>query len=91
MTSTTEHRKIASDHPANFPPSPLPAQILAAREAAGLTQVQAGALIYTPARTWQDWERGISGMHPGLWRLFLRFLDDIRRSPTHSKHGGSKT
>ncbi len=49
---------------------PSPDQILAAREAAGLTQAQAAAVVLTPRRTWQDWERGVARMHPGLWELF---------------------
>ncbi len=43
----------------------------AARAAAGLTQAQAGALIYTPLRTWQDWEAGRRPMHPAFFELFL--------------------
>lgn len=50
--------------------SPSPDKIRTAREAAGLTQEQAGALIYAARRAWQDWERGERAMHPGLWELF---------------------
>ena len=52
--------------------SPLPAQIRRAREAAGLTQTQAAALIYCTLRGWQDWEAGARRMHPAffeLWRI----------------------
>lgn len=50
---------------------PCPAQILAARESAGLTQEQAAELVHAGGRrTWQDWERGVARMHPGLWELF---------------------
>ncbi|WP_407058382.1 helix-turn-helix domain-containing protein [Zoogloea oleivorans] len=38
--------------------NPAPAEIRAAREAAGLTQSQAAALIHSTLRTWQDWEAG---------------------------------
>ncbi len=51
--------------------SPQPEAIRAARAAAGLTQAQAGALIYAPLRTWQDWEAGARRMHPALFELFL--------------------
>jgi DNA-binding XRE family transcriptional regulator len=54
-----------------MPSNPSPAEILAARKAAGLSQVAAAALIYSTRRTWQDWEAGISGMHPGLFDYFL--------------------
>lgn len=50
--------------------SPSPAEIRAARKAAGLTQAAAAAVIHSTRRTWQDWERGIATMHPGLWELF---------------------
>jgi len=65
--------KVAS-HPNRGPkgPSanPAPEAIRAAREAAGLTQTQAGELIHGTLRTWQDWEAGHRRMHPGLWELF---------------------
>jgi DNA-binding transcriptional regulator YiaG len=50
--------------------NPSPEQIRAARDAAGLSQTAAAAMIYSTMRTWQDWEAGKSRMHPGLWRLF---------------------
>lgn len=50
--------------------NPDPAAIRAAREAAGLSQTAAAALIHSTLRTWQDWEAGIARMHPGLWELF---------------------
>ncbi|WP_292931423.1 helix-turn-helix domain-containing protein [Noviherbaspirillum sp.] len=40
------------------------------REAAGLTQGQAAALIYRTARNWQQWEGGERRMDPALWELF---------------------
>ena len=46
--------------------------IRAAREAAGLTQTQAGALVHAPLRAWQRWEAGDCPMHAGLWELFQR-------------------
>jgi DNA-binding XRE family transcriptional regulator len=58
-----------------FPKSPDPAKIRALRERAHLTQEDAGALVYVSRRTWQDWERGVAVMHPGLWELFKLKLD----------------
>jgi DNA-binding transcriptional regulator YiaG len=49
---------------------PNPEQILQARKDAGLSQPAAAALIYSKKRTWQDWELGVTPMHPGLWELF---------------------
>ena len=51
--------------------NPKPEQIRAAREAAGLTQTQAGELVFGTLRTWQDWEHGARRMHPALWAFFL--------------------
>ena len=50
--------------------NPTPEAIRAAREAAGLTQTAAAALIHGTMRAWQDWEAGARRMHPGLWELF---------------------
>ena len=41
------------------------------REAAGLSQTAAGALLHTTCRTWQQWEAGDRRMHPAFWELFL--------------------
>lgn len=50
--------------------NPTPDQIRSARIAAGLTQTQAAALIYSSLRSWQQWEAGDRRMHPGLFELF---------------------
>lgn len=59
---------------ATWPAPPKPAAILAARVAAGLTQEQAGAVLYCAARTWQDWERGRRVMMPALFECFCSRL-----------------
>jgi len=51
--------------------NPLPADIIASRQAAGLTQTEAAHLVCGSLRAWQQWEAGDRRMHPGLWRLFL--------------------
>lgn len=69
--------------------NPAPADIRAAREAAGLTQTEAGALVHTTCRTWQQWEAGDRRMHPAFWELFRikypasvkKFLMDKANSP----------
>lgn len=50
--------------------NPQPTSVRAARVAAGLTQSEAGALVYRTARNWQQWESGERPMDPGLWLLF---------------------
>lgn len=50
--------------------NPTPAQIVAAREKAGLTQTAAGEIIRGTLRGWQNYESGERRMHPGLWELF---------------------
>jgi DNA-binding transcriptional regulator YiaG len=52
--------------------NPTPAEIRAARLAADLTQTQAGALVHTTCRVWQQWEAGDRKMHPAFWDLFSR-------------------
>lgn len=55
--------------------NPKPAAVRAAREAVGLTQTQAGAMVYSTLRSWQNWENEDPienrPMHPGLFELFL--------------------
>lgn len=50
--------------------NPKPAEILRAREDAGLTQQQAADLLFSSWRTWQDWEAGERRMPPSAWELF---------------------
>ena len=50
--------------------NPTPEEIRAAREAAGLSQTAAGALVHTTCRTWQQWEAGDRRMHPAFFELF---------------------
>jgi DNA (cytosine-5)-methyltransferase 1 len=50
---------------------PTPAQVRAAREAAGLTQTEAGALVHVNLRSWQKWEGGERAMHLAFYELFL--------------------
>lgn len=50
--------------------NPAPEEIRAAREAAGLSQTAAGALLYRSLRNWQQWEGGERRMDPALWELF---------------------
>lgn len=49
---------------------PTPATIRAARKAAGMTQAEAGALVYHARRSWQDWERGERAMDQAVFELF---------------------
>lgn len=50
--------------------NPVPAEIKAAREAAGLSQLDAASLVYRTSRNWQQWELGERRMDPALWELF---------------------
>ena len=62
----------SADRPAR---NPTPAEVRAAREAAGLTQAQAAVLVHASTRNWQQWEQAEGSnarrMHPGLWELFI--------------------
>jgi DNA-binding transcriptional regulator YiaG len=59
------------DRNRTFASSPTPEQIKQARVASGLTQADAGELIYCSMRLWQQWESGESIMHPALYELFM--------------------
>lgn len=69
-----------SNHPnrsraGNVARNPTPAEVRAAREAAGLSQTAAADLVHTTCRTWQQWEaeegsKGNRRMHPAFWELF---------------------
>lgn len=53
--------------------NPTPAEIRAARDAAGLTHKAAARRIWCAERTWQDWEAGNRRMHPAFWHLWHIF------------------
>jgi putative transcriptional regulator len=61
------NRSKGGSNPAS---NPSPKEIIAVRQAANLTQTQAGALVYSALRTWQQWEAGERRMHPAIWELF---------------------
>jgi len=67
----SNHPNRSADNPAR---NPSPTEVRAAREAAGLTQAQAAALVHASPRNWQQWEQdegaNVRRMHPGLWELF---------------------
>ena len=70
---STNHANRSRNHPSR---NPTPDEIRAAREAAVLTQTDAGLLVHTPLRTWQQWEaaEGTEAhrrMHPAIFELFL--------------------
>lgn len=51
-------------------PQPTADMIRRRRTMAGLTQAEAGALLYTSGRRWQRWEAGDAAMEAALWELF---------------------
>ena len=67
----SNHPNRRAGHPARNPTS---AEVRAAREAAGLTQAEAAALVHASTRNGQQWEQAeganVRRMHPGLWELF---------------------
>lgn len=66
--------------------NPLPAEIIATRKAAGLTQTEAASFVCGSLRAWQQWEAGDRRMHPGLWMLFrLRTEEAASGSETESE------
>ena len=75
MSPSHPNRSRRTPSPAR---NPTPAEIRAAREAAGLTQTAAAALIYCSLRGWQQWEAGERSMHPAMWELFDRKLREAQ-------------
>jgi len=53
-----------------IPSSPTPVEVKAARDAAGLTQKAAAAVVYTKLNAWQRWESGDREMHPAFFEFF---------------------
>ena len=51
--------------------TPNKEQIKQKRLKLGLTQTNAGEVLYTSLRGWQHWEHGDRTMHPAMWELFL--------------------
>lgn len=49
---------------------PKPDVIRSGREAVGLTQTEAAAIIFCNLRSWQQWEAGERRMHPAFWQLW---------------------
>ena len=67
-----QNRSLAANQAKN----PTPDEIHKARIDAGLTQKQAGALVYVSDKAWRNWESDKSilshrRMHPAIWELFL--------------------
>lgn len=57
---------------------PQPAEIIARRTAAGLTQTQAANLVYVMLRAWQRWEAGDREMSAAHWELFCLKTQGLR-------------
>jgi len=77
-TARTQHRR--NDGGGRVPSKcPAPDQVKAARIAAGLTQLQAGEILHTNVRVWQQWEYGETQMHPAFFELFMLKTARIRK------------
>jgi len=59
-----------------------PSEIIRARKQAGLTQVQAAALVYVTRNAWQKWEAGFCKMPQAAWELFLIKIGGVTDSGT---------
>ena len=49
--------------------NPSPEEVRAARDDAGLSSAQAGALLHTTGRVYQQWAAGERRMHTAMWEL----------------------
>jgi hypothetical protein len=54
---------------------PAPDDIVNARKAAGLGQLEAGALLGIPQPRWAEYERGVTRMPVARWAMFLLLCD----------------
>jgi DNA-binding XRE family transcriptional regulator len=75
LSTMTNHPNRSKRNP-SAARNPKPAEIRAAREAAGLTQAEAAELIYCHVNSWQQWESEDAEagrrMHPAFWDLWRR-------------------
>jgi DNA-binding XRE family transcriptional regulator len=62
--------------------NPSPDEVKATREWAGLTQTEAGEMVHTTCRAWQQWEAGDRRMHPAFWELFRRKIATAPPAPS---------
>lgn len=60
--------------------SPSSDEVKAVRKNAGLTQAEAGRVVYVSERGWQNWELEGAKMPPGLYELFLLKTKQARKS-----------
>lgn len=51
---------------------PTPDEIREARQALGLTQEQAAAVVLHSKRAWEKWEQAERAMHPIIWWAFKK-------------------
>lgn len=63
----SNHPNRSAGNPAR---NPSPGEVRAEREGLDLTQTEAGAVIHSSLRAWQQWEAGDRRMHPAFWELF---------------------
>lgn len=61
--------------------SPTPAEIRAARLAAGLTQAQASAVIGCGYRAWMEWEAGNRRMPALSWYVWRHWVSGKSAPP----------
>ena len=63
---------MKNSHPTRKKTAPAtPDEIRALREAAGLSQAQAAALVCRPQPRWAEWESGVRNIQQDAWELFL--------------------
>lgn len=60
------------------PDEPTAEQVREARLATGLTQAEAGALVWYSEIAWAQWETGKRPMHPCVWWAFNQRASALR-------------
>lgn len=70
--------------------NPRPREVAQLREEMGLTQTEAGELLYATLRTWQDWEGGRRRMPALAWEYLclLQAFPEVSAARKRWLNGG---
>lgn len=63
--------------------NPKPEEIVALRNATGMSQTEFAEMIHKPMRTLQNWEGGINEMPVSIWDLALIKAEEHIRASQH--------
>ena len=82
---TTAAAKRVRKPKARSPDEPTAEQVREARLRSGLTQAEAGALVWYSEIAWAQWETGKRPMHPCVWWAFNQRASALRGLNTRTE------